>query len=115
MGKWEEAKKEGSEHYRKVGWTMSRWEEVKTEGSEHYRKIEGVQPIDLFRSGGILRDWVIGEIMQHAFRNRTQVKKIINPKDFEKIAHYCRILLADYQEGEGKNVDESRLEGRKRS
>jgi hypothetical protein len=83
---------------------MSKWEEVKKEGSEHYKNIEGIQPIDLYRGGGFLRDWVIGEIIAHAFRNRTQIRDTINTKDFEKIAHYCRILLADFQDGEGKNV-----------
>ena len=76
---------------------MNHWEEVKKGGSQHYKEGE-VEPIDLYRSGGILLDWAIGEIMSHAFRNRGQITARINPKDFEKIKHYAEIILADYQE-----------------
>lgn len=74
---------------------MSRWEDIKKDGSTHYKGNE-IQPIDLYRSAGMLRDWVIGEIVQHAFRNRTHIREEINPFDFEKIKHYCEILLADF-------------------
>jgi len=78
------------------------WFKIKTEGAEHYKNAEGIQPIDLYQSVGILQDWVIGEIMQHAVRNRTELKKKINPIDFKKIIHYCKILLADFQDEEEK-------------
>lgn len=66
------------------------WEELKKQGSEHYQN-EGVQPIDLYREIGILRHWIIGEICQHALRNRNQDEPV-NPKDCDKIAHYSQLL-----------------------
>lgn len=95
---------------------MNNWERIKFSGSDHYKSGD-VQPIDIFRSGDILLEWVIGEIIQHAFRNRYQAtgEKGINSKDFIKIKHYCDIILADYldkhflkkEQGEAnKGVDE---------
>lgn len=47
---------------------MKTWEDIKKGGSGHY-KTGSVEPIDLYRSLGILREWAIGEICQHALRN----------------------------------------------
>ncbi|HOL44531.1 MAG TPA: DUF3310 domain-containing protein [Methanothrix sp.] len=70
---------------------MSRdvWETVKRRGSEHY-KTGDVEPLDLFRSGGILHHFAIASIIKYAFRQR----KTISASDCEKIIHYAEILMA---------------------
>ncbi|RLE36898.1 hypothetical protein DRJ17_07665 [Candidatus Woesearchaeota archaeon] len=68
-------------------------EHLKQKGSEHY-KVDGVEPIDLMRSGGMLRDFCIGNIIKYAFRNRSQLGRPISKKDMDKIIHYAEILKA---------------------
>lgn len=70
------------------------WEDIKKDGSGHY-KDGGVEPIDLYRDIGILRHWVIGEICQHALRNR-DMQNPVNPKDMDKIIHYAKMLKVAY-------------------
>jgi len=74
-----------------------KWEEVKNLGSAHY-KSGLVEPLDLYKSGNMLQDWVIGEIMQHAYRNRTQLCKKISIQDMEKIKHFAEILISFAEE-----------------
>lgn len=69
------------------------WKKVKENGAKHY-KTRGTEPIDLMRSGGMLRDFALGSIIKYAFRNRTEVCGKINREDLRKIMHYCEILLA---------------------
>jgi len=68
------------------------WEEIKERGSGHY-KSPTVQPIDLFRAGGMLRDFAIANIIKYAYRNRRESDKPINVKDLEKIKHYADMLI----------------------
>jgi len=78
---------------------MSRWKELKKRGSEHYKKNPDIiEPIDLYRAGGILRDFAVGSIIKYAYRNREETGKDINPKDMDKITHYAEMLLALQEE-----------------
>jgi len=69
------------------------WKKVKERGSEHY-KIDPrrIEPIDLYRSGGMLQDFIIGNIIKYAYRNRRARGNPINPKDLDKIRHYTDML-----------------------
>ena len=73
------------------------WDELKKEGSEHYQTGE-IEPIDLYKSIGIFRDWAIGEICQHALRNRSSEKEILSANDMKKIIHYAELLAAESME-----------------
>jgi len=69
------------------------WEELKSEGSGHY-KVEGVEPMDLYRSGGILWDLAIGSIIGYAFRNREENPRAPRDviKDMTKIIHFAKMI-----------------------
>jgi AMMECR1 domain-containing protein len=70
------------------------WEKVKQSGSDHY-KTGDIEPIDLYRSLGILRPFCIASIIKYAARNAGTGKPEDNPvsnKDLNKIIHYCEIL-----------------------
>ena len=69
---------------------MSEW---KQGGSEHY-KTGGVEPIDLYASGGMLRHFALASIIKYAFRNRDSSTPI-SSKDMGKIIHYATILLQE--------------------
>ena len=73
------------------------WNQVKQKGSTHYQTGE-IEPIDLYKSMGCLRDWCIVEICQHALRNRAMVGVPICKQDLEKIIHLAEILLAAQEE-----------------
>lgn len=66
------------------------WDDIKAGGSAHY-KDGATEPIDLYRDLGILRHWAIGEICQHALRNRN-TENPININDMDKIIHYAQML-----------------------
>ena len=72
------------------------WNEMKQRGSDHY-KTGNVEPIDLYRAGGMLRDFAIGCIIKYAYRNRTECGPV-KFGDMEKIKHYVDILIADTEE-----------------
>jgi len=61
-------------------------------GSEHYHTEGGVEPFDLYKSGSIMRDFCVGNIIKYAFRNRRELWKPVNPKDIDKIIHYAEEL-----------------------
>ncbi len=78
---------------------MSRWQELKKRGSEHYKKNPDIiEPIDLFKAGGMLRDGALTSIIRYAYRNRRELGRPINPKDMDKIGHYVEMLLALQEE-----------------
>lgn len=66
------------------------WEEVKQRGSEHYKN-GTIEPIDLYRSLGILKPFCLASIIKYASRN---VTKTVSNRDMEKIEHYAEILKA---------------------
>lgn len=68
---------------------MDTWKSVKQRGSGHY-KTGSVEPIDLFRAGGILQPFAVASIIKYAFRQR----EAISPSDCDKIIHYAEILKA---------------------
>lgn len=65
------------------------WAAVKRRGTGHY-KTGGVEPIDLYRAGGILAPFAIASIIKYAFRQR----KAISISDCDKIIHYAEMLKA---------------------
>lgn len=67
------------------------WESVKKEGSCHYKNEGGVEPIDLYRSIGILEPFALASIIKYASR---QAKKGVNREDCLKIKHYADILMS---------------------
>ncbi len=71
---------------------MKTWEEIKRGGSGHY-KTGSVEPIDLYKSIGILQDFAIASIIKYAAR---QKQKGINVSDLDKIIHYAEMLKAAY-------------------
>ena len=73
------------------------WEELKKKGSEHY-KTGQIEPIDLYRSSGMLRHFALGSIIKYAFRN-ADLSKPINLKDLEKVKHYADMLIVDSHGG----------------
>lgn len=77
------------------------WEELKQRGSEHYKTGE-IEPIDLYRSAGMLRHFALGNIIKYAFRN-ADLSKPINIKDIEKVIHYAQLLIVTVEtDGGGK-------------
>jgi len=69
------------------------WKEIKSVGSAHY-KTDGVEPIDLVRDLGLLRNFALANIIKYASRNaNTDVIKI---KDMNKIIHYAEMLKTEY-------------------
>jgi hypothetical protein len=73
------------------------WNVLKQRGSDHYKTDGGVQPIDLYRSMGILRGFAIASIIKYAARNAGNGRPEDNPvsvKDMTKIKHYADLLIA---------------------
>lgn len=66
------------------------WAEIKALGSEHYKGGE-TEPIDLYRSGDMLRHFALCSIIKYAFRNRFHWKPV-NFGDMDKIIHYAKML-----------------------
>lgn len=81
--------------------SVDTWTCVKKSGSSHY-KSRGVEPLDLYKSGGMLRDYVITSIIKYAFRNRREVCARISISDMEKIKHEADILIAEATSSNGK-------------
>lgn len=63
------------------------WDALKKDGSSHY-KSGLVEPIDLYRAGGILQPFAIGNIIKYAYRQR----EAISFSDCDKIIHYAQML-----------------------
>jgi len=70
------------------------WEKAKENGSDHY-KTGGVEPLDLYRAGGMLRSFALCSIMKYAFRNRND-EEPISVKDMRKIIDYAEKLIAAF-------------------
>jgi len=85
------------------------WDEIKKNGQQHYKQNNGydIEPIDLYKSGGILHDGIIWNIIKNAYRCRREV----HPK-FEdaqhymtEILHYANMLLSYLQEKELQRIN----------
>jgi len=70
------------------------WVELKKQGSDHY-KTGGIEPIYLYRAGGMLRSFALCSIMKYAFRNRND-EEPISVKDMRKIIDYAEKLIAAF-------------------
>lgn len=70
------------------------WEDLKLQGSEHY-KSNTIEPIDLYKAGGILHNFAIGSIIKYAYRNRTGVSRLRSViADMQKIIHYAEMVIS---------------------
>ena len=74
---------------------MSTWEEEKKQGQEHY-KTGGVEPVDLYRAGGMFNDFALCSIIKYAFRSRLNqdIDKATLDKNLDKIIDYAMKLKA---------------------
>jgi hypothetical protein len=77
------------------------WADLIHEGSDHY-KTELIQPIDLYTSGGMFRDFACASIIKYAFRCRRESPRgnELIKKDMAKVIHYARLIVADLEEDE---------------
>ncbi len=71
----------------------STWDDLKKRGSDHYKTGGGVEPIDLYRAGGMFRDFAICSIIKYAFRNRNP-EEPVSMRDMDKIIDYAQKLKA---------------------
>jgi len=82
--------------------TENTWEALKRDGADHYKR-GLIEPIDLYRSGGILPHFAIGNIIKYAFRQNEK----LCVSDCDKIIHYAEMLkclaqdIDKEQRGEG--------------
>jgi len=67
------------------------WDEIKQGGSDHYKTCD-IEPIDLFKSGGMLWDKIVADIIKYAYRNRRELGQPVKLKDIEKIHHLADML-----------------------
>ena len=65
------------------------WSDIKKIGSSHY-KAGDVEPIDLYRSGGMLKDFALCSIIKYAYRQKDGLRE----SDLDKIIHYAEMLKA---------------------
>ena len=72
------------------------WEDLKQEGSAHYKN-GGIEPIDLYRSSGMLRVFCLCNIIKYAYRGSKSDMDMLK-RDLNKIIHYARYLLADLED-----------------
>ena len=75
------------------------WEEIKGLGSVHYKPGGQVEPIDLYLSMGILKEFAIANIIKYASRN-VGSDRTVKCKDMDKIIHYAEMLKSAYGEEE---------------
>ena len=77
---------------------MSTWEELKKQGQEHY-KTGGVEPVDLYRAGGMFNDFALCSIIKYAFRSRNeeQVNQGLFINNMNKIIDYAQKLKASVE------------------
>lgn len=67
------------------------WDTIKQAGSAHY-KTGSTEPIDLYKSGEMLRDFALCSIIKYAYRNRCQARREVSASDMDKIVHYASML-----------------------
>ncbi len=84
----------------------SSWEGLKRQGAEHYKGdtipsrppctgeslSAPTEPIDLLRSGGILKHFAIGNIIKYSYRCRGDRPVALTVSDCDKIIHYAEML-----------------------
>lgn len=85
------------------GMLRETWDGLKSQGSDHYKTGGGVEPIDLYFSGGMLYDFCLCSIVKYAFRQRRSKENEFMPlgkekfiSDLDKVIHYAGILKEKY-------------------
>ena len=77
---------------------MNNWQTLKQQGSEHYKSSGGIEPIDLYKEGGLFHDYAITSIIKYAYRNRKAFKgPYISKEDMAKIRHLTELLEVLYE------------------
>lgn len=66
------------------------WEELKKMGSQHY-KTGAIEPIDLYKSMGVIIPFALTSIIKYASRGLA-FGAAINPEDMDKIIHYAEMM-----------------------
>ena len=71
------------------------WDDLKQHGSTHY-KTGGIEPIDLYKAGGMLHDFALCSIIKYAFRSRLSLglDQETLEKNLDKIIDYSQKLKA---------------------
>ena len=72
------------------------WNNLKKTGNPLYKCGE-VEPIDLYRSSGMLRPFCLCSIIKYAHRGTKKEGDELK-KDMIKIIHYAQFILADLEE-----------------
>jgi len=72
---------------------MNDWELLKSQGSGHYKTGGGVEPIDLYRAGGMFKPFALCSIIKYAFRSR-DISGDIFIKNMDKVIDYAKKLKA---------------------
>ena len=72
---------------------MKTWDSLKEKGNPLYKN-GGIEPIDLYRSMGVLRAFALCSIVKYAARNigGGPDEAPVNNKDLDKIIHYTELL-----------------------
>jgi hypothetical protein len=78
-----------------TGEKFSKWETLKQQGSDHY-KTGGVEPVDLYKAGGMFVYFALCSIIKYAFRSRDLVKSDsgLFMNNMDKIIDYAQKLKA---------------------
>lgn len=76
---------------------IQNWEELKQQGSSHY-KTGGVEPVDLYKAGGMFDEFALCSIIKYAFRSRPdrQLDDETFHRNMDKIIDYAQKLKAAY-------------------
>lgn len=71
------------------------WKKLKNQGSKHY-KTGGTEPVDLYRDGGMFRDFALCSIIKYAFRSRREMSIDVPTfnTNLDKIIDYAQKLKA---------------------
>jgi len=73
---------------------MNNWDDVKEKGSDHYKTGGGIEPIDLIKDLGLLRQFALANIIKYASRNAKSAN--VKTRDMNKIIHYAEMLKSAY-------------------
>ena len=72
---------------------VNQWEKLKQQGSDHY-KTGGVEPVDLYAAGGMMKYFGLCSIIKYAFRSRDLDDRELFTRNMDKIIDYAEKLKA---------------------
>ena len=75
------------------------WKDIKKQGNPRYKG--QIEPIDLIKEGGMLRNFALGNIIKYAYRSRSGYRNQ-RVDDMFKIIHYAKMIIT-CEEREMKN------------